>query len=148
MPISQNTALFSLLGTNYGGDGRVDLRAARPQGSRRCSRARARGCPALTSARPAASSTVTLLQTRDAGHTHLGQAVNAPGDVNSPAGPCSRGHRRAWPDRIYGSPSNLNVAMHPQTLRSAGGSQPHNNMPPYLTLTFIIALQGIFPQRP
>ncbi len=91
--------------------------------------------------------TVTLLQSQLPAHSHTAQAATT-GGVNSPTG-------AAWgeskigktPLNVYAASGANNVAMSPSALSSVGGSQPHNNMPPYLVLNFIIALQGIFPSR-
>jgi microcystin-dependent protein len=148
MSISQNTALFSLLGTTYGGDGRStfglpDLRGATPmqQGQGPGLSQRFLG---ETGGEPA----VTLLNSEMAMHTHLANALDAGGDQSVPT-------NTVWAQaRISKVSSNLyantapNQMMNPLTTGITGGSQPHNNMPPYLCVCFIIALQGIFPQRP
>ena len=105
------------------------------------------GTLSIGQAAPSAQ-TATLLQSQMPIHTHIAQASTA-GGVDSPAG-------AAWGEsklgktalNVYAASGANNVAMSPQALASAGGGQPHNNMPPYQCLTFIIALQGIFPPRP
>ncbi len=119
MPISQNTALFSLLGTTYGGDGKSNFALPNLQ-----------GC---------------LLQTEMPAHSHNAQAALTGGGVSSPA-------NNAWASGLKGhppayAPSGTNAQMNPFATSITGGNLPHNNMPPFLGLTFIIALQGVFPAR-
>ena len=89
--------------------------------------------------------TVTLLQTEMPAHTHTLNSVSAGGGTNSPANAIWSGGGRGAPP-MYVPPGN-NVTMSPFALSIAGGNLPHNNMPPFLGLTFIIALQGVFPAR-
>jgi microcystin-dependent protein len=142
LPISQNTALFSLLGTTYGGDGRTtfglpDLRGRSPlhQGQG----------PGLTSRQlgeSAGDETVTLTQSQVAMHTHAlagGAAAAATNpDANLLGKPASA--------KIYG-PGTSMVPMSTAAIGPAGQNQAHDNRQPYLVLSFIIALQGIFPPR-
>ncbi|HEY5223915.1 MAG TPA: tail fiber protein [Microbacteriaceae bacterium] len=148
LPISQNTALFSLLGTTYGGNGTSNfalpnLQAAMPLGSG--------SGPGLTprgQGEQGGSATVTLLATEMPPHTHLAHAVAAPGALTSPVGSAWAEPRvgRA-PEAAYASTPAPSTQLHPQALSTAGASQPHNNLPPYTVVTYIIALQGIFPAR-
>ncbi|GIG40673.1 phage tail protein [Cellulomonas phragmiteti] len=147
MPIQQNTALFSLLGTNFGGDGRVtfalpDLRNASPVGTG--------SGPGLTSFFPGdrtGVATVTLTSSQMPAHTHPVPAVDAPGTSANPSGAVWAQSRRGRAvERLYGPAASL-VAMSPTTVGPAGAGQPHENMPPYLRVNVCIALQGIFPPR-
>lgn len=145
LPISQNTALFSLLGTTYGGDGKTtfalpNLQARAPlhfgQGPRLTERFQGESGGATA---------VTLLPAEMAAHTH---AANADGGSAGGASP----ENAVWGGGGRGRPpaytiDTPNVAMSPQALAPAGGSQPHNNLPPYQVVNFCIALQGIFPSR-
>ncbi|HEX2904669.1 MAG TPA: tail fiber protein [Jatrophihabitans sp.] len=148
MSISQNTALFSLLGTTYGGDGRVtfglpDLRGAAPMQS-----GQGAGLSQRFLGENGGSPTVTLLSTEMAAHTHVPNAVAAAGDTTSPNGTVwatAGGGRLGSPMYSTNAPTQQ---MNPTALKVTGDSQPHNNMPPYLCVSFIIALQGVFPQRP
>jgi microcystin-dependent protein len=140
LPINQNQALFSLLGTTFGGDGEVnfalpDLRGRTPihVGSGHTLGERG-GEPAHT------LSIAELPQ-----HSHAVQAVNATADRPDPTGAFLASPTAAV-GPIYGPAASL-VAMNPQAVTNAGGSQAHLNMQPFLTLSFAIALQGIFPSQ-
>lgn len=147
MAISQNTALFSLLGTQFGGNGTTNFALPNLQGCAPLNAGNGAGLTPRVIGETGGSPTVTLLQTEIPAHTHIAQASTA-GGVDSPAG-------AAWgesklgktPLNVYAASGANNVAMSPLALASVGGNQPHNNMPPYQCLTFIIALQGIFPPR-
>jgi microcystin-dependent protein len=149
LPISQNTALFSLLGTTYGGDGRSTFALPNLMGTVPMQQGQGPGLTQRFLGETGGSQTVTLLATEMPAHTHVPQAVTASsGDTNNPVG-------ASWASAKFGKVSqNLystaapDVQMSPLALGVSGGSQPHNNMPPYQTITFIIALQGVFPQRP
>lgn len=142
LPISQNTALFSLLGTTYGGDGRTTF--ALPDLRDRVPVHQGQG-PGLTN-RPlgqeGGSATVTLLTTEIPAHSHTVRGLPDPAESAVPAG-------KALARGVNLTPyiGSANTTMHPAAVGLAGGSQPHNNQAPYLTLTFIIALQGVFPPR-
>jgi microcystin-dependent protein len=147
MPISQNTALFSLLGTTYGGDGKSNYALPNLQG---CAPMQAGQGPGL-SLRPlgetSGEQTVALLQTEMPAHSHSAQGSSG-SDQPSPANNAWASGAKLGGGNVY-APSNppTKVDMHPLATSFAGGNQPHNNMPPFLGLTFIIALQGVFPAR-
>lgn len=145
MPISQNTALFALLGTFYGGDGKSTFALPGLQGSAPIHQGQGSGLSEYVIGQQGGSQTVTLLESEIPAHTHALNASNGPANLQAPA-----------PDRVLGrsnnnvyldNPGNLQ-AMAPQSLAPAGGDSPHNNMMPFLTLNYNIALQGVFPQRP
>jgi microcystin-dependent protein len=148
MPIAQNTALFALLGTTYGGDGRVTFGLPNLQGVAPMQQGQGPGLSQRFMGETGGEQTVTLLQSEMAAHTHAAMSVTGLGSSTSPAGASwgEAGIGRQL-DLVY-STAQPNTQMSIQTIHSAGGGLPHNNMPPYLTVTFIIALQGIFPQRP
>jgi microcystin-dependent protein len=135
LPINQNQALFSLLGTTFGGDGRVnfalpDLRGRTPIHVGSGHTLGEKG------GEPAHTLSISELPT----HTHLVNASSsATGGANTPAGKFLGGANNA-----YHTPTNL-TTMRPSTVTNTGGSQAHLNMQPFLTLSFCIALQGIFP---
>lgn len=141
LPINQNQALFSLLGTTYGGDGRVNF-----------------ALPDLRGRSPVHAGDGITLGERGGEEAHvigIGEMpqhqhrVRASADLaNSavPAGALTAAKRRGGVD-LYGPAGTANVALHPAVMSGTGGSQPHLNMQPYTTLNFVIALQGIYPSR-
>lgn len=147
MPISQNTALFSLLGTTYGGDGKSNFALPNLQGSAPMQQGAGAGLTQRFEGETGGEQYVTLLQTEMPQHNHAAMSNgNAGGTLNSPQNAdwaTSLVVRAQAP--LYKTTSN--VQMNPGALGVAGGNQPHNNLMPYLTLNFVIALQGIFPAR-
>ena len=146
LPISQNTALFSLLGTTYGGDGKSTFALPNLQGSAGMQPGQGQGLSLRDLGEIGGSETVTLLISEIPLHTHNVMVSADPGNVQIPTATVSLA-RASGGSAFSNSTAGL-VAMAPQALAPAGGSLPHNNMQPYLTLNFCIALQGIFPQRP
>jgi len=147
MPISQNTALFSLLGTTYGGDGKSNFALPNLQGSAPMQAGQGPGLTLRDLGETAGEQTVTLLQTEMPAHSH--GALGATGSTSaSPVGNAWASGGKLGGGNVYtpSVPAN-NVQMNPFALSIAGGSQPHNNMQPFLGLNFIIALQGVFPAR-
>ena len=145
LPISQNTALFSLLGTYYGGDGKSTFGLPPLEGSVPIGLGQGSGLSDRVLGEQSGSASVTLLDTEIPGHTHTINAYSDdPADVNQPSPAVILGATAAL--SLY-SGTAANTTLNPQALAVSGGSQPHNNMPPYLTVTFIIAMQGIFPPR-
>jgi len=146
MPISQNTALFSLLGTTYGGDGRSNFALPNFQGSAPLQPGQGPGLSLYDLGQTGGQSAVTLLPTEMPAHTHTVQCNSGSGEVNTPSNNIwCKSHTGKTPLKMYAATSD--GAMSPNAISTAGGSQPHNNMPPYLVLNFIIALQGVFPSR-
>jgi len=146
MAISQNTALFSLLGTTYGGDGRVTFALPNLQGSVPVQPGQGQGLQQVFLGETFGESSVTLIQAEMPAHSHTMQAGTLPGNQTDPA---LHELTRASGAFLYDlPPATPSVAMATSMINVAGGGQPHNNMMPYLTLTYCIALQGIFPQRP
>jgi microcystin-dependent protein len=136
LPINQNQALFSLLGTTFGGDGRVnfalpDLRGRTPihVGS------------GHTLGEQGGEQAHTLATNELPTHVHIASASSTNGNVNF-----ASGNVLAAAGNAYSGPSNL-TTLNPTSIASVGGSQAHLNMQPFLTLTFCIALQGIFPSQ-
>ena len=143
LPISQNTALFSLLGTFYGGDGKSNFALPNMQGNAAMFWGQGPGLSDRSLGEMSGSQTVTLLSTEIPLHNHTLVAAADPGESNVPT-------NNAMTISINGnaySSSQGNTHMNAQMLGMSGGSLPHNNMQPYLTLFFIVALQGIFPPR-
>ncbi|MCW2755731.1 MAG: microcystin dependent protein [Marmoricola sp.] len=147
IPISQNTALFSLLGTFYGGDGRTTFALPNLQGSFCVGTGQGPGLSEVVTGEQGGASAVALVTSQMPLHSHTPAAAAGPGDQASPqAAIWAEAHYGRALDRQY-STAAPSVAMAPNALATAGGSQPHNNMSPYLTLNFIIAMQGVFPAR-
>lgn len=143
LPLSQNTALFSLLGTTYGGNGKSNFALPNMQGSAPMQPGQGQGLSWRDLGQTGGSETVTLLTTEIPEHNHTLNVSQADAGERIPAGnlPAS-----AIGLGMY-STATPNVPMSPMALAPAGGSLPHNNMMPYLTLNFCIALQGVFPPR-
>ncbi|MEO6251873.1 MAG: tail fiber protein [Ferruginibacter sp.] len=147
LPISQNTALFSLLGTTYGGNGQSTFALPDLQGRAAMFSGQGPGLSLHDLGETGGTSTVTLLISEIPAHTHVVNAKVA-GGIASPT------------DMVWGTSSAAKVAanfyapaapapvnMNPFAFNTNGGSLPHNNLMPYLTLNFNIALQGVFPPR-
>lgn len=141
LSISQNTALFSLLGTTYGGDGKTTFALPNLQGSAPMQPGQGPGLSLHDLGETGGVPNVTLLTSEIPIHTH--QAVGSGNDATTgQPGNASWGFADTSVYRV-----DTNTTMSPSALAIAGSSLPHNNMQPYLGLTFIIALQGIFPPR-
>jgi microcystin-dependent protein len=148
MPISQNTALFSLLGTTYGGDGKSTFALPNLQGAAPLGFGQGPGLSLRDLGETGGEAAVTLLQSAIPAHTHAALCNAASGGQASPVGGVwAKGATRRTSVNAYSTTNNASAAMSPNALAAAGGSLPHNNMSPYLGLTFIIALQGVFPAR-
>ena len=144
LSIAQNTALFSLLGTTYGGDGMTTYGLPNLQGVAPMHAGQGLGLSPRVLGETGGETSVTLIQSTMPAHQHTGNATDNGGSQLSPAGsvPAKPGMSRGATAYTTGAATGT---MHPSALQPNGGSQPHNNMPPYLTLTFIIALQGVYP---
>jgi microcystin-dependent protein len=141
LPISQNTALFSLLGTAYGGDGKSTFGLPNLQGNSPMHQGQGVGLSQRFIGEMSGSDSVTLIESEMPLHNHQAKGGVALANSNSPV-------NNSWggaPQLPYNNASD--GFMNPQALSISGGSLPHNNMMPYLVVTFIIALQGIFPPR-
>lgn len=163
MAISQNTALFSLLGTTYGGNGINTFALPNLQSRSPMHWGQGVGLSQVVQGEMSGSESVTLIQTQMPAHTHIiatdgnGGAITlpcstSPGDSDSPAGRIPA--ISAGGEEQYADPSAANAQTAPVTVTVptptagiAGGSQPHDNRSPYLAVTFIIALEGIYPSR-
>jgi microcystin-dependent protein len=146
LPISQNTALFSLLGTTYGGDGKSTFALPDLEGRAPMHPGQGPGLSLHDLGETGGSENVTLLQSEIPSHTHQLRANADFADVQVP-GP-ARSLARSQNANAYKAPAGQpTVNMSASELAPAGGDQPHNNMQPYLTLNFNIALQGVFPPR-
>lgn len=148
LPLSQNTALFSLLGTTYGGDGKSTFALPNLQGSAPMHPGQGSGLSLHDLGEVGGSPSVTLLTSEMPNHFHfVGRASAAQGDSVTPVGSvwATSAAGRGFAALYHEAPATGKV--NPNSLGLAGGSLPHNNMQPYLTLNFCIALQGVFPSR-
>ncbi len=143
LPLSQNTALFSLLGTTYGGNGKSNFALPDLQGRAPMHPGQGPGLSLHDLGETGGSETVTLLQSEIPAHTHTVMTGNAAGDINIPT---NNALARSANGSVYGN-TGPTVLWAPNAITPSGGSLPHNNMQKYLTLNFIIALQGVFPPR-
>lgn len=149
LPIAQNTALFSILGVQYGGDGKTTFALPNLKGRAPMNQGAGAGLTTRTVGAVTGEKEVTLQMSEIPNHTHAVTAMNTAGASGDPS-------NRYWAETTgVGRPPKQapiydtvpNITMNPQTLSMAGGSQPHNNMQPYLVLNYIICLQGEFPIR-
>jgi microcystin-dependent protein len=145
LPISQNTALFSLLGTFYGGDGKSTFALPNLQGSAAMHVGQGQGLSQRFLGELSGSESVTLLATEMPVHNHILRASTDPANVIQATNNTTYS-RSAGGNAYKSGPLNTTMAFH--ELAPTGGSLPHNNMQPYLTLNFCIAMQGVYPARP
>src|SRR4051794_2370064 len=143
LPLSQNTALFSLLGTTYGGDGKSNFALPNMQGNAPMHPGQGPGLSLHDLGEVGGSDTVSLLQSEIPSHSHAVNASAADGTVGSPNGQLVASGVGV---NMYTTTLN-STTLNPNAVAPAGGDQPHNNLQPYLTLNFNIALQGVFPPR-
>jgi microcystin-dependent protein len=149
LPISRNTALFSIIGTMYGGDGKVTFALPDLGGSAPVGQGQGPGLTPRAVGEMGGAPSVTLMQNEMPTHNHLAMGAQQTGTANSPAG-------ATWTTYSIGrppSPQNLyaktgDVDMAPDALAPAGQNMPHNNMQPFLAMRYIICVNGIFPPRP
>jgi microcystin-dependent protein len=144
LPLSQNTALFSLLGTTYGGDGKSNFALPDMEGNAPMHPGQGPGLSLHDLGEAGGSQTVSLLESEIPAHSHFLRASIDDADLRIPSP--TRTLAKSGGGNIYAN-GNPNSPMSDQALIPAGGDQPHNNMQPFLTLSFCIALQGVFPPR-
>jgi microcystin-dependent protein len=145
LPLSQNTALFSLLGTTYGGDGKSNFALPNMQGNAPMHPGQGPGLSLHDLGETGGSETVTLLESEMPAHSHGMMAASASATKSIPTGNSFARVSGATP---YQPPAGAALAPMADTgVAPAGGDQPHNNLEPYLTLNFCIALQGVYPPR-
>lgn len=150
MAITQNTALFSILGVQYGGDGKTNFALPNLNGRAPIGQGAGPGLTPRTVGQAVGSETVSLLASEMPAHTHVPMGNTQVGSTNDPA-------NAVWAEfGVVGrggvTPVNLfnptpDTQMAPLALNTSGGSQPHNNMQPFLAMNYIICLQGEFPPR-
>lgn len=147
LPISQNTALFSLLGTYYGGDGKSTFALPNMAGSAPMAQGQGNGLSERFLGETGGETSVTLLQTEMPQHNHFVAISTENGAQGTLTDAVVLG--KSGGGTLYQSNTSQNlVQMDPQALSMTGSTLPHNNLPPYLAMTFIIAMQGVFPARP
>ncbi len=144
MAISQNTALFSLVGTTYGGDGLSTFALPNIQGRAVMQQGQGPGLSSRSLGESGGEDTVTLLASEIPAHSHSLQASADDADLSAPT--AARSLATSQGGFAYAPAAGL-TPLSAQALAPTGGGLPHNNLQPYLTLTFCIALQGIFPPR-
>jgi microcystin-dependent protein len=153
LPLSQNTALFALIGTFYGGDGKSTFALPNLQGNAAMHQGQGQGLSQHFIGEQSGSEQITLLTSEIPFHTHNLQASGAEATTATAAGhmPAMGLYDSGLQNGLigaYSAEATPNTQMGPQAISVAGGGLPHNNMQPYLTLNFCIALQGVFPPRP
>lgn len=147
LPLSQNTALFSLLGTTYGGDGKSNFALPNMQGNAPMHPGQGPGLSLHDLGETGGSETVTLLESEIPSHSHSLMASSTASTKPNPIGNANARISSGATPYVAANPAPPIVAFASQALAPAGGDQPHNNMQPYLTLNFCIALQGVYPPR-
>jgi microcystin-dependent protein len=143
LPLSQNTALFSLLGTTYGGNGKSNFALPDLQGRAPMHPGQGPGLSLHDLGETGGSETVTLLESEIPAHAHAlrGSIDDADLAIPTPNRSLAKSSANAY------NAAQVTTPMAPEALAPAGGDQPHNNLQPYLTFYFCIALQGVFPPR-
>jgi microcystin-dependent protein len=148
LSISQNTALFSLLGTTYGGDGRVTFALPNLQGSAPVNSGQGPGLTQRDLGEIAGETDVTVLVSQMPQHSHhVNCATSAANNPNPVGNIWATAGTRGAAVNLYSATPGSSPVMNPVASGLFGSGQPHNNLPPYLTLNFCIALQGVFPPR-
>lgn len=148
MPISQNTALFALLGTTYGGDGKSTFALPDMQGNAPMQPGQGQGLSLRDLGEMSGVESITLLVSEIPAHTHTIRTHNLDfADTQNPTPDADLAKSNQGNCYQTNTSANLTTLAF-QAMPPTGGGLPHNNMQPYLTLNFCIALQGIFPQRP
>lgn len=146
LPISQNTALFSLLGTFYGGDGKSTFALPNFEGSVPMHQGQGAGLSQRFLGEQGGTQTVTLLTTEMPIHNHSVNGRNAQSGANPTPAPDQALSKSSGGAAYTAASANL-TQMSPNAISIAGSSFPHNNMQPFLTVFFAIAMQGVFPPR-
>ena len=145
LPIAQNTAIFSIIGTIYGGDGTSTMALPNLQGRSPMHHGHGPGLSARRIGQKLGAETVSITESQIPAHSHTARGVTTAGESGAPSNIDSLG-RSAGTFAYHTDSSNL-IDMSSQTLSTNGGGQAHTNTQPYLTLNFIIALMGIYPSR-
>jgi microcystin-dependent protein len=147
LPLSQNTALFSLLGTTYGGNGKSNFALPNMQGNAPMHPGQGPGLSLHDLGETGGSQTVSLLESEIPSHPHTMRASGDIADNNAPSATAMLATAVGRGNNLYITTTSPLVPLNDNALAPAGGDQPHNNMQPFLTLNFCIALQGVYPPR-
>jgi microcystin-dependent protein len=142
LPVAQNTALFSLIGTTYGGDGRTTTALPNLQGRAPMHPGRGPGLTDRRLGQQGGAETVQLSEAQMANHTHQQRANDRRARNETPSPTATFGEAG---ETTFGTGAAVDMAA--QAVQNTGGSQAHNNMQPYLAINFIIALVGLYPSR-
>ena len=145
--ISQNTALFSLLGTTYGGDGRTNFALPNLQGMAAMDQGQGPGLSLRVLGEQGGEPNVTLLTTQMPSHNHTLMGKAAGGQADPVGHLYGTAGTQLPPPNFYADAVGTQQTMNPQALPLVGSSTPHNNLMPYQVLNICIALQGVFPSR-
>jgi microcystin-dependent protein len=148
LPVTQNTALFSLLGTQFGGDGHSTFGLPNLQGQIPVGPGQGPGLSRYTIGETAGAETVTLTVSEIPSHTHTLPVDPGAGRSPAPSPSTVLGATGRGAPEVYADAATSGAMMTVSSVGASGGSQPHNNMMPYLTLNYCISLQGVFPVRP
>ena len=144
LSLSQNTALFSLLGTMYGGDGKSNFALPNLQGNVAIGFGQSPGLSYYDQGEVGGVQTVTLLAPTTPGHSHTPMGAARPATQTIPGG---NSFAESTSGSVYSASTSPLTTMSPSAITPFGGNQPHNNLMPYLGLNWIIALQGVYPAR-
>ena len=148
LSISQNTALFAILGTTYGGDGKSNFALPDIEGRVLVHQGSGPGLSTYDLGETAGEDSLVLLQSELPNHVHQAQAVAAKGTSASPTGTVwAEASAARAPLDAYSDVTTSPLALSPEAVAAAGGNQPHENRPPLLVITYCIATQGVFPAR-
>lgn len=155
LPLSQNTALFSLLGTTYGGDGKTTFALPDLQGAVAIHHGQGPGLSLYELGQRGGQETITLTTANMPAHSHPGQAGGQTASLTQPAAtqagtsnnPEDRVPANAGSDLRYAPTANATMAAYDLSTQAVGGDQPFSVMQPFLVLNYCIALQGVFPPR-
>jgi microcystin-dependent protein len=145
LPVSQNAALFSLLGTIYGGNGSTNFGLPNLQGALAVSQGQGPGLSNYNIGQTGGTTTVQLSAQQTPSHTHQAQGADVVANSTNPTNGALA--KPSDGTQIYTTATSPFLAMNPGSVQNYGTGRPHNNLMPYLALNWIIALQGIFPSR-
>jgi len=147
LTIQSNSALFSIIGFRYGGDNKSTFALPNLQAKAAVGQGAGQGLTPRVIASTGGSATATLLSTQMPSHTHMATSIPTVGGTVTPTNALWGTSSGLVPKPIYSKDNVIDTQMNPTALASTGGSQPHNNMQPYVSMSFIIALEGVYPPK-